>query len=88
MTPCRVVYVLKTFPKISETFVCSELAELCLTARNETPEKSVCFLGGGEPVVQLATTDKPRRGGRNQEVALAAVGDCGVDAGIEVNSNL
>lgn len=32
----------------------------------------VCLISGGEPIVQLAKTDQPRKGGRNQEVALAA----------------
>ena len=32
-----------------------------------------CVLSGGEPVVHLAQTDQPRKGGRNQEVALAAL---------------
>jgi glycerate 2-kinase len=50
----------------------NELAELGLTARDEDGGRRVCFIGGGEPVVKLAVTDKPRRGGRNQEVALAA----------------
>jgi glycerate 2-kinase len=49
-----------------------ELAETCLTARHEVRGKSLCFLGGGEPVTKLAATDRPRKGGRNQEVALAA----------------
>lgn len=49
-----------------------ELAELCLNARDESLLNGVCFLAGGEPVVKLAPTLKPRKGGRNQEVALAA----------------
>ena len=49
-----------------------ELAERCLAARNEHGPHGICFLAGGEPIVKLARTDKPRRGGRNQEVALAA----------------
>ncbi|MEI8019374.1 MAG: DUF4147 domain-containing protein, partial [Schlesneria sp.] len=49
-----------------------ELAEICLTSRREVLGKGLCFLGGGEPVVRLAATDRPRKGGRNQEVALAA----------------
>jgi glycerate-2-kinase len=32
-----------------------------------------CLLSGGEPVVSLAKTDQPRKGGRNQEVVLAAM---------------
>ena len=34
---------------------------------------SWCVLAGGETTVQLATTDQPRLGGRNQEVVLGAV---------------
>jgi glycerate 2-kinase len=33
----------------------------------------LCLITGGEPVVHLAETDQPRRGGRNQELVLAAV---------------
>lgn len=51
-----------------------ELAELCkatqLQAGNTLP---TCFLSGGEPVVHLIPTEQPRKGGRNQEVALAAL---------------
>jgi hydroxypyruvate reductase len=36
----------------------------------------VCVLSGGEPVVQLARTDRPRKGGRNQELALVALMRC------------
>ena len=32
-----------------------------------------CLLSGGEPVVHLAESDEPRKGGRNQEVAVAAI---------------
>lgn len=49
-----------------------ELADLCLKARAEMSSKTICFIAGGEPVVTLAKTDKPRRGGRNQEVVLSA----------------
>lgn len=49
-----------------------ELAEICLSTHVEAPELGICFLAGGEPTVKLAKTDKPRRGGRNQEVALSA----------------
>ena len=51
----------------------TELAELALAARRESPGQPVCFIGGGEPVVHLATTTRPRKGGRNQELALAAL---------------
>ena len=49
-----------------------ELAETCLNSLHEVQGKGLCLLGGGEPVVKLAVTDRPRKGGRNQEVALAA----------------
>ena len=49
-----------------------ELAETCLKYCHEALGRGLCFLGGGEPVVKLAATDRPRKGGRNQEVALAA----------------
>jgi glycerate 2-kinase len=49
-----------------------ELAELALSARLEAANRSICYIAGGEPVVKLAETDLPRRGGRNQEVVLAA----------------
>jgi glycerate 2-kinase len=48
-----------------------EFAEACLAdvSRSDAP---VCLLSGGEPVVKLAATDQPRKGGRNQELVLAA----------------
>ena len=49
-----------------------ELAELCLAARDDTHASKVCFIAGGEPTVKLAPTELPRKGGRNQEVALSA----------------
>ena len=49
-----------------------ELAELCLNSRSESTGTGICFIGGGEPVVKLVATGRSRRGGRNQEVALAA----------------
>ncbi len=52
-----------------------ELAELCRRIRDGQADVTppVCVLSGGEPVVKLAPTDQPRKGGRNQEVALAAL---------------
>ena len=38
-------------------------------------ERNVCLLAGGETTVELAETTQPRRGGRNQEVVLAAVAE-------------
>ena len=52
-----------------------ELAELCRRIREGQADVAppVCVLSGGEPVVKLVPTDRPRKGGRNQEVALAAL---------------
>jgi glycerate-2-kinase len=52
-----------------------ELAARCLTVHEEVGDRRapVCMLSGGEPVVHLVETSQPRRGGRNQEVALAAI---------------
>ena len=43
-----------------------------------------CVISGGEPTVRLAETDQPRRGGRNQEVALGACAEL-ADVGFEVS---
>jgi len=52
-----------------------ELAELCRTVRDEGQPIAApaCMLSGGEPVVHLAATDEPRKGGRNQELVLAGL---------------
>ena len=52
-----------------------DLAERCLALRQEhaTESRPTCLLSGGEPVVQLARTDRPRKGGRNQQLVLAAL---------------
>ena len=52
-----------------------ELAELCrrVRDRHRPLPPPACLLSGGEPVVHLAKTDRPRKGGRNQELVLAAV---------------
>jgi hydroxypyruvate reductase len=52
-----------------------ELAKLCTSIRDEGRpcRPAVCILSGGEPVVRLAKTDQPRKGGRNQELVLAAL---------------
>lgn len=52
-----------------------ELAELCQLIRERQHDRArpVCVLSGGEPVVKLVPTDQPRKGGRNQEVSLAAL---------------
>lgn len=52
-----------------------ELADRAIAMRNESRPGTQprCLLSGGEPVVQLVATDRPRKGGRNQELVLAAV---------------
>ncbi len=52
-----------------------KLAERCRSLREGDPGSSLpaCILSGGEPTVTLAETEKPRKGGRNQELVLAAV---------------
>jgi hydroxypyruvate reductase len=35
-----------------------------------------CLLSGGEPVVRIHPSSRPQKGGRNQELALAAVTEC------------
>jgi glycerate 2-kinase len=51
-----------------------DLAEVCLRLRDDgaTTDMPVCVISGGEPVVHLAETLLPRKGGRNQELVLAA----------------
>jgi glycerate-2-kinase len=60
-----------------------ELAERCRALRGDPqPAGPVCLLSGGEPVVRLAKTDRPRKGGRNQQLVLAgldALKDDGMD---------
>jgi len=48
-----------------------EFAERC-RQELQIASRPVCLLSGGEPVVRLATTEEPRKGGRNQELVLAA----------------
>ena len=52
-----------------------ELARRCDEFRKSATENEPkhCWLSGGEPVVHLTPTDLPRKGGRNQELALAAL---------------
>jgi hydroxypyruvate reductase len=51
------------------------LAERCVAIRDaaEFRQRPVCLLSGGEPVVRLSKTVKPGRGGRNQQLVLAAL---------------
>jgi len=60
------------------------LLELCreIRAGKGPVELPACVISGGEPLVELAQTDQPRRGGRNQELVLAvleAAWDTGLD---------
>lgn len=41
-------------------------------SQNRSSGEKLCLLSGGEPVVQLVSTNQERKGGRNQEVVLAA----------------
>ena len=52
-----------------------DLALRCRKLRDgrESARLPACILSGGEPVVQVAKTDKPRRGGRNQQLVLAGL---------------
>jgi len=54
------------------------LAHDCRVLRDSFSEplaesRITCLLSGGEPVVSLAETSGPRKGGRNQELVLAAM---------------
>jgi hydroxypyruvate reductase len=51
------------------------LAERCCALRDgrEPVPLPACILSGGEPVVHLADSDRPRKGGRNQQLVLAAL---------------
>lgn len=60
------------------------LLEICreLKEGRGPVELPACVLSGGEPLVRVVATDQPRRGGRNQELvlaALAAAWDTGID---------
>jgi glycerate 2-kinase len=44
-----------------------------LSAASEAKGTPLCVLAGGETTVQLAETDPPGKGGRNQEAVLAAI---------------
>lgn len=56
------------------------LAHDCRVLRDSFSEplakaRMTCLISGGEPVVALARTDQPRKGGRNQELVLAATAE-------------
>jgi glycerate-2-kinase len=48
-----------------------EFADRCLDLQS-TSSQPTCLLSGGEPTVQVVATDQRRKGGRNQELVLAA----------------
>lgn len=45
------------------------------TSDRSTSVRPKCLLSGGEPIVHLATTNQPRKGGRNQELVLAGLAE-------------
>ncbi|MEZ5940131.1 MAG: DUF4147 domain-containing protein [Planctomycetaceae bacterium] len=49
------------------------MAEWCLGQSGQNLKRPVCLISGGEPTVRLSETTGPRRGGRNQELVLAAL---------------
>ncbi|MEZ6128171.1 MAG: DUF4147 domain-containing protein [Planctomycetaceae bacterium] len=54
----------------------SHLGRMFFTRLSQVRHEStdaVCVLAGGETTVQLVDADQPRKGGRNQEVVLAAI---------------
>lgn len=52
----------------------SQLGETFATllAQSDNKAERACYISGGEPTVQLVKTDRERKGGRNQELVLAA----------------
>ncbi|MCA9039505.1 MAG: DUF4147 domain-containing protein [Planctomycetaceae bacterium] len=51
-----------------------EMIRRLVQLRDETErEKPICLLSGGEPTVTLKPTNQSRKGGRNQELVLAAL---------------
>ena len=57
-----------------------QLANRCLASRETRSNSKLCLVSGGEPTVKLVETDHPRKGGRNQELVLAAIDQLGDDA--------
>jgi len=56
--------------------------ELSVTARRlrDSRCRPTCLISGGEPIVHLLPSDRPRKGGRNQELVLAALESCWNDS--------
>jgi glycerate-2-kinase len=63
-----------------------DLAKQCISIREQRGADAtpICILSGGEPIVHLAETDQPRKGGRNQELVLAAIERLGTDDGRDI----
>ncbi len=57
-----------------------QLANRCLASRETRSNSKLCLVSGGEPTVKLVETDHPRKGGRNQELVLAAIDQLRDDA--------
>jgi glycerate-2-kinase len=63
-----------------------DLADQCISirAQQNADAAPICILSGGEPIVHLAETDQPRKGGRNQELVLAAIEQLDADDGRDI----
>lgn len=53
-----------------------DLARRCRQLAGDGNRRPRCLLSGGEPVVRVEPSTRPQKGGRNQELALAAIADC------------
>ena len=58
-----------------------QLAQDCLQWRHRHSDRTRCIISGGEPIVHVVATTHPQKGGRNQELALAAAQDWFTDGG-------
>ena len=69
------VRILKSQPDGIAREVGRELADEAIRLQDSLgrDSKTVCLLSGGEPVVKVLATGRPQKGGRNQELALAAL---------------
>lgn len=53
-----------------------ELARRCRSLAGDGVGRPRCLLSGGEPVVRIEPSTRPQKGGRNQELVLAALAEC------------
>ena len=67
-----------------------ELARECVRLSHESGERGtkICVLSGGEPVVRLAPPGERGKGGRNQQLALAALEELSAPAGNQFPDNI